>query len=182
MITREIEARKAGGDIVIYIVLAVVFIPGMVAGFVVYERETEVKHQQIVSGVFLTAYWVGNFLLDYAKYAFFAIMAPLIIVWLDAQVMIEEGNLTYFIITVFILGFALISYAYVVSFFFKSPSAAQIFLFLTSFISGFVLPLICFIFNRIESLKKWSKRISFICRIFFPTFCFGDSLFRMATR
>ena len=43
-ITKELEARKAGGDIIIYIILAVIFIPGMVAGFMVYERETEFKH------------------------------------------------------------------------------------------------------------------------------------------
>lgn len=43
-ITQELEARKASGDIIIYIVLSIIFIPGMVAGFIVYERETEVKH------------------------------------------------------------------------------------------------------------------------------------------
>lgn len=182
VITQELEARKAGGDIVIYIVLAVVFIPGMVAGFMVYERETEVKHQQIVSGVFLSAYWLGNFLLDYAKYMLFAIFAPIIIIWLDAQVMIENGNLTYFICTVFLLGFALIAYAYLCSFFFKNPSASQIFLFLTSFISGFVLPLILFIFTFFDGLRSFSRTASTIMRFIFPTFCFGDSLFKMATR
>lgn len=56
VITQLLESRKAGGDIVIYIIFAVIFIPGMVAGFMVYEREVEFKHQQIVSGVSLTAY------------------------------------------------------------------------------------------------------------------------------
>jgi len=36
--------------------------------YIVKERECNAKHQQIVSGVSLGAYWFSNFLVDYAKY------------------------------------------------------------------------------------------------------------------
>ena len=32
-------------EVIFYIVIAIVFIPGMIASFIVYERETEIKHQ-----------------------------------------------------------------------------------------------------------------------------------------
>jgi len=44
-VTQAILARKASADIIIYVAMAIAFIPGMVAGFIVYETETELKHQ-----------------------------------------------------------------------------------------------------------------------------------------
>jgi hypothetical protein len=135
-----------------------------------------------VSGVSKTAYWLGNYVQDYSKYLIFAIVAPLIIVWLDTRIMIDNGNLGYFISMVYLFGFPLTAYAYLNSFMFKSQGASQVFLFLINFLAGFVTPLITFIFSLIDSMKTWSDRVTLIGRIFFPTFCFGDSLFKMATR
>ncbi len=96
--------------------------------------------------------------------------------------MIDNGNLTYFISMVYLFGFPLIAYAYLNAFMFKTQGASQVFLFLINFLAGFVTPLLTFIFGLIDSLKTWGDRIALIGRIFFPTFCFGDSLFKMATR
>jgi hypothetical protein len=43
-LTQSFKSWNASADIILYIVIGVVFIPGMTAGFIVYEREKEVKH------------------------------------------------------------------------------------------------------------------------------------------
>jgi hypothetical protein len=39
------DGRTMGFWVITYIILAIVFIPGMISSFMVYERETEIKHQ-----------------------------------------------------------------------------------------------------------------------------------------
>jgi ATP-binding cassette subfamily A (ABC1) protein 3 len=48
--------------------LAYSFIPAGVILFIVKERENNAKHQQIVSGVSIFAYWFSNLLIDVIKY------------------------------------------------------------------------------------------------------------------
>lgn len=52
--------------------LAIGFIPASIIVFIVKERESKVKHQQLVSGVSMSAYWLSNFFVDYVKYLIFA--------------------------------------------------------------------------------------------------------------
>ena len=44
--------------------IAFCFIPASWAAFVVKERETKAMHQQLVSGVSVHAYWLGNWIWD----------------------------------------------------------------------------------------------------------------------
>ena len=44
------------------------FIPASLMTFIVKEREEQIKHQQIVSGVTVTAYWLSNFFVDMVKH------------------------------------------------------------------------------------------------------------------
>ena len=54
--------------LVFSISFAAAFIPSTFAVFVVRERETKAKHQQVVSGVSLSAYWVSSWLWDYCSF------------------------------------------------------------------------------------------------------------------
>jgi len=45
------------------------FIPASIAVFVVREREISAKHQQILAGTSLVAYWVANFFFDILTFA-----------------------------------------------------------------------------------------------------------------
>ena len=51
-----------------FIVIAFGFIPGSFVTFVVKEREVHAKHQQIISGVGLTAYWLSAWVWDVLSY------------------------------------------------------------------------------------------------------------------
>ena len=47
--------------------MALAMIPTMIISFIIKERETQVKHMQLVSGVSITAYWVSNVISDMVK-------------------------------------------------------------------------------------------------------------------
>ena len=44
------------------------FIPSSIIVFILKEKQIQAKHQQIVSGVSITAYWLANYALDLIKY------------------------------------------------------------------------------------------------------------------
>ncbi len=132
----------------------------------------------------LIAYWSGNFTLDYLKYLPFGIGAPLLIIILDARVIMDDGNIEFFWCLSFLFGLALIPYAYFFAFGFKKAATVQIMLFLLTFISGFLMPviitIISFIVDEDNAFAIWSNRIRVISRLFIPSYCFGEALYRMA--
>lgn len=42
-------------------------VPGLIVGGVMYEREKNLKHMQIISGMNLCSYWIVNILFDILK-------------------------------------------------------------------------------------------------------------------
>jgi ATP-binding cassette subfamily A (ABC1) protein 3 len=52
--------------------VAFAFLPSGIVVFLVMERENNVKHQQLISGVSLLAYWTSNFVVDMGKYLIIA--------------------------------------------------------------------------------------------------------------
>jgi ATP-binding cassette subfamily A (ABC1) protein 3 len=62
--------------------IAMSFIPASIVTFIVKEREINAKHQQIVSGVGIWAYWLGNYFIDITKY-----MIPCLLCCMVAKVM-----------------------------------------------------------------------------------------------
>jgi ATP-binding cassette subfamily A (ABC1) protein 3 len=57
--------------------IALSFIPASLITFTVKEREDQVKHQHLVSGVSLLSYWLSNYFMDFAKYLMPAIFSIL---------------------------------------------------------------------------------------------------------
>ena len=54
--------------VVTFILLAIPYVPAAFATFIVREREVKAKHQQLVSGVSIPAYWLAAFIWDNASY------------------------------------------------------------------------------------------------------------------
>ena len=46
------------------IVIGFAFVSAFYASFLVYERENNVKHQQLISGVSINAYWISTLVWD----------------------------------------------------------------------------------------------------------------------
>ena len=55
--------------------IALAFKFASIISFIVKEREDRSKHQQIVSGMSITAYWTANFVFDFILYFIVAAIA-----------------------------------------------------------------------------------------------------------
>jgi len=154
----------------------------MVTNFIVREKECNIKHQQIVSGVSLSSYWLANFTLDYLKFFPFAILCPLVIYLFDQKMMIDNGNFSYFIVLCLIFGFACIMFAYFISFYFNQSWNAQIQVFLLSFMTGIIMPIIIWIFKIIPGTMSIGNTYQWFFRIPFPMYCFGSGIMTMTSK
>lgn len=113
--------------------LALAFIPAYYVAFLVKEKEVGVKHQQLISGVSLSAYWTSTFLWDIITYIIPYILYYIILFrCIFGIVFMYIFNLSAFkkqigaVIVVFILyGLAIAPATYFISYFFKNHSTAQ---------------------------------------------------------
>lgn len=155
--------------------LALAFIPAYYVSFLVKEKEVGVKHQQLISGVSLSAYWTSTFLWDMITYIipyiyiYFIIYCYSYVLYrcVFGIVFMYIFNLKAFkdqigaVIVVFILyGLAIAPATYFVSYFFKNHSTAQnIVLFANIFMAIFMT--IDFLLSMIDSTCRAGEVIEY---------------------
>jgi len=100
-----------------------------IVSYLVVERISGLKHLQVISGMNLKAYWVGNFIFDLIK------MELTIVVTISLFFGFEMG-LNSAWATYVALPFGIIPFSYVMSYWFTVDSAAQTF---TMFFHFFIL-------------------------------------------
>lgn len=100
-----------------------------VVSYLVIERTTMLKHMQQTSGMYLSAYWIGNFIFDFFKFI------PTISVTILAFYLYEFNYYAAWICYC-ILPFSVLPFTYVTSFLFTVDSAAQTF---TMFLHFFII-------------------------------------------
>lgn len=64
------ESRVASGqsiDFAVISAIALALIPCVIISFIIKEREMQLKHMQLISGVSLPAYWLSNIISDIVK-------------------------------------------------------------------------------------------------------------------
>jgi ATP-binding cassette subfamily A (ABC1) protein 3 len=62
------RAATANGIFIVFVVsIGFALIPGAIVSFIVNEREKNLKHMQLISGMSLIAYWTSNMLFDFIK-------------------------------------------------------------------------------------------------------------------
>lgn len=156
------EIANKGNMISNTLVVAFALIPAGVICFVVREREDNLKHQQIISGVSLLAYWTANSVIDILKslvpcaagigliYAF-GIDLP------DAWILI------------LVYAFTIIPFTYATSFLFAKENVSQIATLMLHFLCGVVLSPIFTMLNLFDSTRQAAKVLGWILRII-PSF------------
>lgn len=88
-----------------------------VVSYLVVERLEGLKHLQLISGMQLKAYWVGNFIFDFAKMYFTIIVT--IILFLGYGLGFNGSVAVYLV-----FPFGILPFTYVSSFIFTADSAA----------------------------------------------------------
>ena len=64
-----VAGAKAGSGSIVAFLFAIAFsmIPASVVSQIVAERESNVKHQQMISGASLSSYWISNYVVDFMR-------------------------------------------------------------------------------------------------------------------
>ena len=114
----ETSNSASKGTIVVFVAIAFSLIPANFITIIVKEKNNNSKHIMRLSGINIVSYWLVNFIYELVKYYFTGGIILLIL---------KIGDYDYEYIWAFyiILGPALISVTYVISFFFTDDSNAQ---------------------------------------------------------
>jgi ATP-binding cassette subfamily A (ABC1) protein 3 len=184
-ITKEMDNFAGSGDGFVgslIFSLGFSFIPTGIVLFITKERETSVKHQHMISGVSLFAYWSSNFVWDAVKHLIPAVLSSLIILAFQVDIYTDDKN-DYGAMWVLILlgGISQAPFSYMLSFFFKSHSTAQIFVLIFSFITGSLMPTALYVMHIFESSRDAGKVLAWVFKIF-PNFCFGWGVINVGSK
>lgn len=140
---------------------------------IVKEREQKVKHQLIISGTYISAYWLGNFIYDYLLYLLVVLPAAVFCKIFNV-ISFTTGN-AYLSTCLLFTGYGLtyIPFTYIIGFVFKDERRAQSYYFSFTFVIGGIFPLMTFLLRILSSSTNMIGRIiAWILRID-PCFAFG---------
>jgi ATP-binding cassette, subfamily A (ABC1), member 3 len=182
-LTKQVASfqNTAVGFVAAFIIsISYAFIPASLIVIIVKERENNVKHQQIVSGVSILAYWLSNLFIDFIKYLVPASLTVGILFLYNASVYTTGTALSATISLFVLFGPSMIIFTYLFSFLFTSPSKAQFIIFLLSYLGGSILMILSFILRLIQSTR--SVQLNFLEYIFrfLPIYDISFGMFSMA--
>ena len=178
-ITEKITESEGTGDGVLSALtfgLAFAFIPASIIAFVVKEREINVKHQHMISGVSLWAYWLSNFIWDYAKHLVVVGVALALIKLINIEVLNDPSENYLAIVFLFLLlGTSIIPFTYLSSYVFDNYATAQVSTILFHFVTGSIFPIFMYVLYIFDSTRDFSKGFRWVLRIL-PNYCIGNGL------
>lgn len=119
-VTQRLKDRAAGANgifIVFVVSIGFALIPAAVISFILNEREKNLKHMQVISGLSLPAYWISNLFFDIIK----AIIPSAIVIGLMYAFELQY-DYVFALFLLFPIG--VIPFTYVTSFAFGSENIA----------------------------------------------------------
>jgi ATP-binding cassette subfamily A (ABC1) protein 3 len=127
---------------------------------IVREREVKAKHQQLVSGVSIPAYWLAAFIWDNFSYQLTVwLIVILISIFPNTQALAGPNTIGPTIGLLILFGSAISGFTYLISFRFNTPSGAQIGLIFMVFILGLILTIIGLVLRLIPSTSEIYLRV-----------------------
>jgi len=178
-LTSEQEALTTSFTAV-FIAIAFAFIPASFAGFMVKERETKVKHQQLISGVSITAYWLSTYAWDILITIVNGIMCIIVFYILDIK-QLTGDNLGATIIILLLYAFSIAPFTYFASFAFTSHVTAQNVLLLVYIMAGGILQVVSIVLDLISATRDANTVLKYFYRLM-PSFCFGEAFASLIVR
>uniref|UniRef100_A0A7S1CQA7 ABC transporter domain-containing protein n=1 Tax=Bicosoecida sp. CB-2014 TaxID=1486930 RepID=A0A7S1CQA7_9STRA len=163
---------------VLFMVIAFSFIPTSFAVFLVKEREVAAKHQQLISGVSIAAYWTSTFLWDALNYLVPASISILLFYLYDANELVGGASLPATVTVVLLYGLAVASFTYCLTYLFKSHSTAQNVVLMVNLFC-LILLLLSMIMGSVPSTCRVDRDLKYIYRLF-PGFALGDALLALS--
>lgn len=152
--------------------IANAFIPASLIVLIVKEKEDQVKHQQLVSGVSIISYWFSNLFLDLIKHLVPATFCTLMIYAFNISVFKDSEVIGAVACLFYLYGWAVIPFTYVLGFVFKKYGNAQVSSFFLHYLVGSILPLVTYILRIFDSTRTIGQVLQWVFRMI-PSYCFG---------
>ena len=146
----------------------------------VRERETGAKHQQLISGVSLPAYWMATYAWDAASYLIPSGLTIVFFLIFGIEAYTKGESLTATCLLFLLYGPAVAAQTYCLSYLFKSHSSAQNVILILNFVAGLGLMITSFVLDVIESTRETNKILKQFFRLL-PGFCLGNGLTALST-
>lgn len=163
----------------LFFMIAFCFIPASYVSFIVKEREVKAKHQQIISGVSIYAYWCSSWLWDVVSYLPTVALVFCIVLAFGIESYTQNEGAAATVLLFVLFGPAVASFTYLTSFLFKSHSTAQLVIMFGNFLTGLCLMIVSFVLSSINSTQSLAVDLRYLFRLF-PAFCLGDGLTQLA--
>jgi len=162
------------------LVVAFAFVPSSFILFVVKEAEVGAKHQQVISGLALPAYWLANWAFDCVSFVVPWALAIAVVKGysIGTLTVMEDNRFPALLILLALYGPASASFCYLISHLFRSHSAAQaVMLLLNVVVFGVVITM--FVLLQIGSTCDLVPRIVPALRLL-PLFSLGNGLVNLS--
>ena len=171
---RNLEQAIKGSIVSNTLVVAFALVPAGIISFIVQEREESLKHQQLISGISLAAYWISNAAIDIFK--------SLIPCSVSIGMIYAFGiDLPYGWVFILIYAFSIIPFTYCMSFLFVKENVAQTSILLFNFFTGVVLSPVFSILRVFDNTRDAAKVLAWVFRIA-PSFCLSYGISNVAYR
>jgi ATP-binding cassette subfamily A (ABC1) protein 3 len=170
-ITEKLKQRAAlaGGSFTSFVVsIGFALIPATIASFILNEREKNLKHMQLISGMSLPAYWISNLIFDLFK----GLIPSAIVIGLIYAYDLQWDN-SWLMFILYPVG--VIPFTYVTSFFFASENVAQTITIFVHFVFGGIGAIVVLILRLIESTQSVGDALAWAFRVI-PSFCLTDTI------
>jgi len=163
-----VKTSKAG-TVIFFTAISYSVILTNIVSYLVNERISNLKHVQQISGMQLSAYWIGNFIFDFCKMN--VTIATSIIIFYSFHTGLSSSLISYAL-----FPFAVLPFTYCMSFVFTVDSAAQTFTMFFNFLTILVFSTMTFAFRFMRKLELFGDKLNWIMRIF-PAYTLADAIF-----
>ena len=163
------------------VLIATSFVPASFITFVVKEREVGAKHQQMVSGVSVLAYWLSNYVFDCLTYLLpWSLTISIIFAFSVNSLTQKEFDVLYaLMLNLLSFGPASCAFCYMISHIFGSHSTAQtvvIMLMILSFAGAIVVYVLVQVSSTCQMVPYLEPTFDLL-----PMFALSNSLQKLAT-
>jgi ATP-binding cassette subfamily A (ABC1) protein 3 len=141
---------------------------------VLNEREKNLKHMQMISGMSLPAYWVANYLFDIIK----SIIPSAVVIGLIYAFDLKYDNV-WILFLLYPIG--VIPFTYVTSFVFAGENVAQTVTIFAHFVFAGIGGIVVFILRLIDSTRDAGDIMLWVFKIM-PSFCLTNSIMFASSR
>eukprot|EP00929_Paragymnodinium_shiwhaense_P054602 TRINITY_DN27376_c0_g1_i2.p1 TRINITY_DN27376_c0_g1~~TRINITY_DN27376_c0_g1_i2.p1 ORF type:complete len:2594 (+),score=702.70 TRINITY_DN27376_c0_g1_i2:151-7932(+) len=167
--------------VAITVILAMGFIPASFVVYMVHEKATNGKHQQLLSGITPTMYWLASYAWDVVNFTI-----PLCVcmaMFMTSQAYGGQNAPVTFVL-LFLYGACMTPSMYCVERFFSTPSTAYVTMICVNIFTGTVSVLTVTVLEAYQNEVPEMKPILNLCSAVFPwllpNYCLGRGMLMMA--